>query len=102
MFKRACKLDQPVSFEFAGQTVTAQAGDTVAAALLAAGIDHFRNSTEDQTPRGVFCMVGNCFECLVEIEGLGSRQACRERIAEGMRVRRHPGKVLPGVEDDEP
>ena len=93
MFRRQHKIDQPVTFEFAGETINANARDTIAAALLATGHIDFRQSAEDGSRRGPYCMIGNCFECLVEIEGVGSRQACRERVREGMRVARHPGKV---------
>ncbi len=92
MFRRINKIDQQVTFEFSGQTIIAQEGDTVASALLAAGIVEFRQAPEDQSPRGPYCMIGNCFECLVQIEGLGSRQACRERVKNGMRVMPHQGK----------
>jgi predicted molibdopterin-dependent oxidoreductase YjgC len=93
MFRRLEEITAPVTFEFAGETITANAGDTVAAALLAAGHLDFRRAGEDGTRRGPYCMIGNCFECLVEIDGLGSRQACRERVRDGLRVDRHPGKV---------
>ncbi len=91
MFRRVAEIDRPVMFEFEDRAITAQEGDTIAAALLAAGIVHFRYSAEDQSPRGPYCMIGNCFECLVAIDGMGSRQACRERVEEGMRVRAHCG-----------
>ncbi|MCP5072894.1 MAG: (2Fe-2S)-binding protein [Rhodobacteraceae bacterium] len=96
MFKRAREISRPVYFRFNEQTITADDSDTIAAALLAAGITRFRFAPEDQSERGPLCMIGNCFECLVEIEGKGSRQACRERITEGMQVRSHPGLPDPG------
>jgi len=40
----------------------------------------------DGAPRAPYCMMGVCFECLVTIDGVGSRQACLVRVAEGMRV----------------
>ena len=95
MFRRAVAISQPVAFDFEGRTIEAQAGETVAAALLAAGVRDFRVSAEDASPRGPLCMIGNCFECLVEIEGLGGRQACRERVRDGLRVRRHAGLPEP-------
>lgn len=98
MFRRAFDISRPVTLEFEDRAIVAEEGDTVAAALLAAGVMHFRVSAEDQTRRGPYCMIGNCFECLVEIEGLGSRQACRERVREGMKVRVHPGHPMTGAE----
>ena len=96
MYRRTEKITRPVSFEYSGKTIVAQEGDTIAAALLGAGINLFRHAREDESARGPYCMIGNCFECLVEIEGLGSRQACRERVKEGARIHPHPGTLIVG------
>lgn len=80
-----------LSFSFEGAPLTARAGDTVAAALLAAGVSRFRDTPASGAPRGPWCMMGVCFDCLVEIDGLASRQACNTLVAEGMRVRRQAG-----------
>jgi predicted molibdopterin-dependent oxidoreductase YjgC len=91
MFRRSQPIRTPVTLFFEGRAIEAEEGETVAAALFADGVCEFRRSAEDGGPRGPYCMIGNCFECLVEIEGLGSRQACRERAREGLRIRRHVG-----------
>lgn len=65
-------------------------GETVAAALLAAGHMAFRATIVSGSPRGPFCMMGACFDCLVEIDGTPFRQACMVSATAGMRVRRHP------------
>ena len=64
------------------------AGDTVAAALLAAGIDHCRTTPVTGAPRAPYCLMGVCFDCLVTIDGVGNRQACLVPVREGMRSRR--------------
>jgi len=69
-----------------GAAVDAREGDTVAAALLAAGIDAFRTTPLGHAPRGPYCLMGACFECLVDIDGQPGRQACMTRVAPGMRV----------------
>jgi predicted molibdopterin-dependent oxidoreductase YjgC len=97
MFKRLRPIHRPVTIDFEGQAITAEAGESLAAALLAAGITGFRRAGEDGSLRGPLCMIGNCFDCLVWIEGLGSRQACRERVRPGLKLRAHPG--LPTAED---
>lgn len=74
-----------------GRTITAQAGDTVAAALLAAGALAFRTSPSAGTLRGPYCMMGVCFECLVTIDGRANRQACMTAVAPGMDVRTSTG-----------
>lgn len=91
MFKRIHPINYPVSIRFEDQVITAESGDTVAAALLASGILIFRQSAESNTGRGPLCMIGNCFDCLVEIDGVPNLQACRVRVYEGMRVRKQGG-----------
>jgi predicted molibdopterin-dependent oxidoreductase YjgC len=79
-----------LSFSFAGRRVEARADESVAAALLAAGIRSFRRSAVTGQPRGPYCMMGICFECLVDIDGHPNRQACLVPVAAGMRV--EPGR----------
>ena len=62
-------------------------GANLAAALLAAGVGVFRQTPVSGAPRGPFCMMGACFDCLVEIEG-ETRQACLTEVTEGMRISR--------------
>lgn len=91
MFRRATNPQNTVTITFDGQSIQAEEGETVAAALLSAGISVFRHAAEDDSRRGPYCMIGNCFECLIDVEGSGSRQACRERVHAGTTIRRHPG-----------
>lgn len=91
MFKRATNIRNTVSITFEGQTIEAERGETIAAALFAAGISGFRRSPDDGSQRGPYCMIGNCFDCMVEIKGIGGRQACRERVRDGLEIARHPG-----------
>lgn len=75
-----------VTFFWDGREVTGRTGDTVAAALLGAGVRSSRTHAVTDEPRAPFCMMGTCFECLVEIDGIPNRQACQVRLTEGMRV----------------
>ena len=74
-----------------GAPVSARAGDSVAAALLAAGIVATRTTPVSDAPRGPYCMMGVCFECLMVIDGVASRQACLVPVREGLRVERQHG-----------
>ncbi len=87
MFERLQPIINPVRIRFEDQDITAESGDTVAAALLSSGVLIFRESTGSNNARGPFCMIGNCFECLVEIDGVPNIQACQERVRDGMLVR---------------
>jgi sarcosine oxidase subunit alpha len=77
------------SFLFEDEAVTAHEGESVATALLAKGVRRLRNAPVDQGPRGLFCVMGLCQECLVEVEG-GAVEACRLVATEGLVVRRLP------------
>ncbi len=75
-----------------GSPVTARAGDSVAAALLAAGVQSCRTTAVSGTPRAPYCMMGVCFDCLVTIDGAASRQACLVPVRAGMRVETQRGR----------
>ncbi|MGH7122424.1 MAG: FAD-dependent oxidoreductase [Acetobacteraceae bacterium] len=78
-------VGRPVSFRFDGQEIPAREGETVAAALSAAGQLVFR-CTRSGTPRGLFCGIGACFDCLVTIDGRGGERACLAAATAGMEV----------------
>jgi len=92
MFKRLVERSAPVAITVDGKSISARAGDTVAAALLAAGIDHCRTTPVSGAPRAPYCLMGVCFDCLVTIDGVGSRQACLVPVREGMAVETQRGK----------
>ena len=80
-----------------GRPVTAGAGDSVAAVLIAENVKVTRVSAVSGAPRAPYCMMGVCFECLVTIDGTGNRQGCLVQVAEGMAIetlttRREAGK----------
>ena len=75
-----------------GRAIEAREGDTVAAAMLAAGIDTCRTTPVSGAPRAPYCMMGVCFDCLVTVDGVGNRQGCLTRVAEGMQVAMQRGK----------
>ncbi|MGC1330458.1 (2Fe-2S)-binding protein [Pseudomonas sp.] len=88
MFRRVAPCQAQLSFSFESRPLTAHAGDSVALALLAAGIDICRTSVVGGQPRGPYCLMGACFECLVTIDGVPNRQACLVLAREGMVVNR--------------
>lgn len=93
MFKRLPKTSaEPVAFTLDDQPMTARAGDSVAAALLANGVAHCRATPVSGSPRAPYCMMGVCFECLVTIDGVGNRQGCLVPVRAGMAVQRQIGK----------
>ena len=92
MFRRLPEAaGETIAFTINGERVQALAGDTVAAALLAAGIAYCRTTPVSGAKRAPYCMMGVCFECLVTIDGVGNRQACLIPVREGMQVETQEG-----------
>jgi len=69
----------PLTFLFDGREVPAFSGETVAMALWAAGVRALRRSSAAGAPRGIFCAMGVCYECLVDVDGVPVR-ACMQLV----------------------
>ena len=83
-----------VRVEVDGESVMAREQDTVASLLLGlVAADLYRRSTVSGLSRAPLCMMGVCFECLVEIDGQTNQQGCMVRVRDGMRIRRQVPKV---------
>ena len=80
-----------VRLTFDGTELHAVAGQTIAAALLAAGRRVWRYTGRRQEPRGMFCGMGICFDCLVRVDGRPNVRACQALVAEGMRIETRAG-----------
>ncbi|MBI4672941.1 MAG: (2Fe-2S)-binding protein [Chloroflexi bacterium] len=77
----------PFTITVNGQAIEAYAGESIATALLAAGHRAFRKSDAGDAPRGLFCGMGICFDCLVTVDGLPNQRACMTEAREGSDVR---------------
>jgi predicted molibdopterin-dependent oxidoreductase YjgC len=75
-----------------GQDLPAREGQTVAAALLAAGHRVFRHTGREGEPRGLFCGMGICFDCIMQIDGRPNLRACQVLVRDGMRVTTQSGE----------
>ncbi len=86
------QLDRPtgptVEVVLDGQTVRMHEGANLAAQLLLRDAEPFRRSEVSGEWRSAHCMIGNCFDCLVEIDGRRNQQACLCRVRAGMVVNR--------------
>ena len=69
-----------------GTSLEVQAGMTVAAALMSAGKTSFRVSPRVAQPRGLYCGMGVCFECLIRIDGKAQVRSCLVEVRDGMVV----------------
>src|SRR6266511_2601763 len=66
-----------------GRPVEAYEGETVAAVLLAQGEVATRTTVKGE-PRGIFCGMGVCFDCLVVVDGVPNTRACMTWVRDGM------------------
>jgi predicted molibdopterin-dependent oxidoreductase YjgC len=80
-----------VDVEFDGRRLAVLGQRSVAAALLAAGVSRFRSTPVSGSARAPYCMMGVCFECLLEIDGVANRQACLVTVESGMKIRSQEG-----------
>lgn len=76
---------------FDGQLLQVPAGVSLAAALLASGVRHSRTTPVSASARAPFCMMGVCFECLVQVDGAPNCQACLTPVRAGMQVHSQRG-----------
>lgn len=90
------KLHDPgpatVTVHIDGLPVIAEAGESVAAVLLRQAEGWSRTTPVSQSRRAPYCMMGVCFECLVEVDGCGSVQGCLTPVQDGMRIVRQQGR----------
>ena len=68
-----------------GEPVAAYAGESIAAALMASGRRAFRSDASG-APRGLFCGMGICFDCLVTVDGVPNVRACMTEARDGSNV----------------
>jgi predicted molibdopterin-dependent oxidoreductase YjgC len=85
-----------VEIFFEEQPFAVPAGISVASALLLIGAEYTRRSPVTNAKRAPYCMMGVCFECLVEIDGHFSQQGCLVEVRAGMRISRQSGAAAIG------
>ncbi len=87
-----------VTIYFNGKPIKAYEGETVAAALYAAGIRVFSRSFRFHRPRGFFCAIGKCSACMMEVDGIPNVRICKVYVRDGMELRTQ--NSLPNAEND--
>lgn len=83
----AGQQSRQVTIHVEGRVVEARQGQTVATALLGAGVVAFRRTAVSGAPRAPMCLMGVCFDCLVDIDDLRNVQSCLVEVRDGMQVR---------------
>lgn len=85
---------------FDGRPVEAIKGEPIAAALLAAGVRTFRKTVKTGESRGVYCGIGQCNDCIMEVNGVPNVRTCVTLVEEGMIIRTQEGLGKSGGLDD--
>jgi hypothetical protein len=76
-----------VSFTFDGKVIEGYEGEPVAAALKAAGVMVHRYTQKEHKPRGIFCAIGRCTDCVMVVDGVPNVRTCITPLKEGMDVK---------------
>lgn len=87
------KLDtsKKVTIYFDGNPIEALEGEPVAAALINAGVHAFRTTPKLGRPRGIFCAIGRCTDCMMTVDGVPNTRTCVTAVRDGMQVRTQHG-----------
>ena len=91
MFRKVHPFRSKVSITVDGETMDAELGEPVAAALLRSRSPHAQAHPVTGKPRAPYCMMGICHDCLAVVDGIGSIQTCRVAVRDGMVVERQRG-----------
>lgn len=75
--QRGISRGEPFTIQVNGQTVDAYPGETLASVMMAAGWRMFHHTALSGQPRGVFCGMGVCFDCMVTVNGRENVRACK-------------------------
>ena len=88
----AFKRGKKIKFIFNGQEMEGYEGESIAAALHAAGVKVLGESIIKHRPRGFYCAIGNCSSCLMVVDGVPNIKTCVTELVEGMVVETQKGK----------
>ena len=80
-----------VTFTFDGREITGYEGEPIAAALKAAGVMVHRYTKKEHKPRGIFCAIGRCTDCVMIVDGVPNVRTCITPLKAGMEVKTQYG-----------
>lgn len=87
-----------VAIQFDNEVIEAIEGEPIAAALIAAGKSVFRYTRKRHEPRGVFCAIGQCTDCMMIVDGEPNVRTCVTPVRDGMKVQTQYGVGKSGFE----
>ena len=74
-----------------GRDITAYEGEMIATAIIASGLKIFRYTSKYEEPRGIFCAIGRCTDCVMEVNGSANVRTCVTTVKEGMVINTQKG-----------
>lgn len=80
------KNRRSVKFEYDGREIEGKEGEPIAAALMAAGVRTFRYTKRFYQPRGIYCAIGRCTDCMMVVDGVPNVRTCVTPVRDGMKV----------------
>ena len=80
-----------VTFTYDGKELQGYEGEPIAAALKAAGVMVHRYTKKEHKPRGIFCAIGRCTDCVMVVDGKPNVRTCMTPLAEGMQLQTPSG-----------
>lgn len=85
------EIKSVVEIEADGETIEAIEGETIASALIASRRNVFRYTERTGEPRGVFCAIGRCTDCLMMVNGIPNVRTCITPVKKGMKIETQKG-----------
>ena len=89
--QRGVERGRPFEIEVDGTKIPAYEGETVTAAMVASGLRTLRRTARTREPRGMYCGIGLCYECLMVIDGVPNTRACQTLATPGCRIATQDG-----------
>ena len=80
-----------IQFTFDGQSMEGFEDEPIAIALRSNGVLIHRYTTRRNEPRGMFCAIGRCTDCIMVVDGKPNIRTCVEPLKEGMKVETQHG-----------
>ncbi len=84
-------VSNTVTIYFDDKPIEALKGEPIASALLNAGVVSFRKTAKRKEPRGIFCAIGRCTDCMMIVDGVPNVRTCVTPVRDGMRVQTQQG-----------
>ncbi|UCH71220.1 MAG: (2Fe-2S)-binding protein, partial [Candidatus Bathyarchaeota archaeon] len=91
----------PIHMTLNGNKIEAYEGETIVAALYAAGVKNYSQSVKYGRPRGFFCGIGKCASCLMRVNGVSRVRTCVTLVKHGMKIEYEKGRDSPSIVSEE-